>query len=283
MQEIGAFTGHIDVAQLALIAFTIFFFGLVFYLRREDRREGYPLEEDTTGRPEESGVIWIPEPKTFNLPHGGTFSAPNDERETRTFKLERMFVWPGSPSRPTGNPMLDAVGPGAYAERKDEPDLTMDGEPKIVPLRSAAAKEFYLESRDPDPRGMEVVGADREVAGTIKDVWIDRSEYSARYYEVELPGGGVTPATESTAAEGESGAPPAASTARKTVLLPVNFSDMEMPARQIYVNAILSSQFADVPKLKKPDSITFLEEEKITAYYGGGQLYATPQRAEPWL
>lgn len=276
MQEIGAITGHIDVAQLALIAFTLFFFGLVFYLRREDRREGYPLEEDTTGRPEESGVIWIPEPKTFNLPHGGTFTAPNDERETRKFKMERTEVWPGAPSTPTtDNPMLAAVGPGSYAERADTPDLTMEGEPKIVPLSSAAAKDFHLESRDPDPRGMEVVGADREVAGVVKDVWIDKSEYIARYYEVELPGGGAP----ATAGEGEG----AGSSAPTTVLLPVNFSDIEMRRRQIYVNAILSTQFADVPKLKKPTSITFLEEEKIMAYYGGGQLYATPQRAEPLL
>ena len=41
---------NIDVTELAMYLFTIFFFGLILYLRREDRREGYPLEEDTTGR-----------------------------------------------------------------------------------------------------------------------------------------------------------------------------------------------------------------------------------------
>ena len=39
----GAITGYIDVAQLVLYAFWIFFAGLIFYLRREDKREGYPL------------------------------------------------------------------------------------------------------------------------------------------------------------------------------------------------------------------------------------------------
>jgi photosynthetic reaction center H subunit len=39
----GAITGYVDVAQLALYAFWAFFFGLILYLRREDRREGYPL------------------------------------------------------------------------------------------------------------------------------------------------------------------------------------------------------------------------------------------------
>ncbi|TXM99400.1 photosynthetic reaction center subunit H, partial [Methylobacterium sp. WL103] len=29
---------------MVLYAFFLFFFGLVFWLRREDRREGYPLE-----------------------------------------------------------------------------------------------------------------------------------------------------------------------------------------------------------------------------------------------
>ena len=42
----GAVTGYIDVAQLVLYAFWIFFVGLIFYLRREDKREGYPLESD---------------------------------------------------------------------------------------------------------------------------------------------------------------------------------------------------------------------------------------------
>ena len=35
----GAITGYIDVAQLALYAFFLFFGWLVFYLRREDKRE----------------------------------------------------------------------------------------------------------------------------------------------------------------------------------------------------------------------------------------------------
>ena len=40
---------------------------------------------------------------------------------------------------------------------------------------------------------------------------------------------------------------------------------------------------ATVPGLRNPDQITFLEEDKITAYYAGGTLYATPARAEPFL
>jgi photosynthetic reaction center H subunit len=39
-------TGRIDFAQLVLYAFWIFFAGLIWYLRREDKREGYPLVSD---------------------------------------------------------------------------------------------------------------------------------------------------------------------------------------------------------------------------------------------
>ena len=61
---------------------------------------------------------------------------------------------PGAPLEPTGDPMLDGVGPAAYAERSDHPDMTHEGLVKIVPLRVAG--DFYLASEDPDPRGMIV-------------------------------------------------------------------------------------------------------------------------------
>ena len=41
----GAITASIDVAQVTLYLFWLFFAGLLIYLRREDKREGYPLEE----------------------------------------------------------------------------------------------------------------------------------------------------------------------------------------------------------------------------------------------
>jgi photosynthetic reaction center H subunit len=49
------------------------------------------------------------------------------------------------------------------------------------------------------------------------------------------------------------------------------------------VNALLPEHFADVPALRNPEQVTFLEEDKITAYYAGGLLYATPGRVEPLL
>ena len=41
--------GNLDVAQIVLYAFWLFFASLLFYLRREDRREGYPLESEDPG------------------------------------------------------------------------------------------------------------------------------------------------------------------------------------------------------------------------------------------
>lgn len=52
-------TPHIDVALIVLNAFFLFFLGLVIYLRREDRREGYPLEHELTGRVEGEGTLLL--------------------------------------------------------------------------------------------------------------------------------------------------------------------------------------------------------------------------------
>ena len=51
MQE-GA---YLDVAQVTLYVFWIFFACLIFYLRREDRREGYPLDSTASG----GGVVHV--------------------------------------------------------------------------------------------------------------------------------------------------------------------------------------------------------------------------------
>ena len=59
----GALTSYIDVAQIVLYAFFVFFAGLIWYLRREDRREGYPLESEAEGWPRDRGFLFIPPAK----------------------------------------------------------------------------------------------------------------------------------------------------------------------------------------------------------------------------
>ena len=79
----GNITNYIDVAQVTLYAFWIFFAGLVYYLHRENKREGYPLESDRSSHVKVQGFPAIPEPKTYLLPHGGTQTAPRVERDMR--------------------------------------------------------------------------------------------------------------------------------------------------------------------------------------------------------
>ena len=155
--------------------------------------------------------------------------------------------------------MLDGVGPAAYALRADVVDVTHHGDARIVPMR--AAKDYYLPSGDADPRGMSVLGADGKKAGTITDLWVDRSEQLIRYLELDV-----------------AGAAPA-----RAVLLPVNFASIDKSRRVVAVDAVMARHFADVPRPKQPDRVTLLEEERICAYYGGGTLYASPARKEPLL
>ena len=256
--EIGAITSNIDVAQVVLYVFWIFFFGLIFYLRQEDRREGYPLEADVeTGRGPSIPATLMPRPKTFHLANGETVTVPNDKRDTRPIAAQRVGVWSGAPMQPTGNPLVDAVGPASYAERADRPDVTAHGDNRLQPMRSATG--FVIEGRDPDPRGMDVIAADGKAAGTVTDCWVDVAEHLIRYFEVEVVGGGK-------------------------VLLPVNFTDGIDGARnRVTVGAITAAQFADVPTTASPDQVTLREEDRITGYYGGGMLYATADRSEPFL
>ena len=138
----GAITQYIDVAQLVLYAFWIFFLGLIFYLRREDKREGYPLVYD---RPENRPYLNfppIPAPKTYLLPDGKTVQAPRPDHEPADIKAVPSAGWTGAPLIPIGNAMLDAVGPGAYALRENVPDRTYEGLIKIVPLRIASGRSW---------------------------------------------------------------------------------------------------------------------------------------------
>jgi photosynthetic reaction center H subunit len=158
---------------------------------------------------------------------------------------------------PGVNPMLAGLGPGAWADRADRLDVTVDDEPKIVPLRIAPG--FSLNPRDPNPIGMGVVGLDGAEGGVVVDAWVDKSELMLRYLEVQVHSNG------------------------RRVLLPVPFTKVSTRTGTIRVNSIASHHFADVPATQHPDFVTLLEEDKISAYYGAGYLYATPERMGPLL
>ncbi len=255
----GSLTAYVDVAQMVLYAFFLFFSGLIFYLRREDRREGYPLENEAAGRQKARGFVLIPTPKKFRLHTGEIVQAPRFDVDERPLKAEKVEPWPGAPLQPIGDPMLAEFGPGAYALREDVPEKTHDGRDLIVPMRIAT--NFIVAKENPDPRGMRVFGADRALGGVVRDLWVDRGEATLRYYEVE------------TGVEGAS----------HRVLLPVNFCKVNFTGRSIAVEALLGKHFVNVPRTRNDQSVTKLEEEKIMAYYGAGTLYATPDRVEPLI
>ena len=264
----GLLFNDVDVAQVVLYIFFIFFAGLILYLRREDKREGYPLESERSEYVTVQGFPGIPAPKTFLLANGATQTAPRRELDDRPLRAIPVAPWPGAPLEPTGNPMIDGVGPASYALRANVPDTTYEGHARIVPLR--VARTHTIETRDPDPRGMDVVGADGLVAGTVSDAWVDRAEGLIRYLEVDLPA--VTSET-----------PDSTHPVPRRVLLPINFARINGGSREIRVKSIMSKQFADVPRLANPDQVTLREEDRICAYYGGGHLYAMPSRQEPVL
>jgi photosynthetic reaction center H subunit len=60
---------YLDGAQLALYAFWLFFIGLIIYLRKEDKREGYPLESPQG--PREGWPVRPPKKTYIHRSHDG--------------------------------------------------------------------------------------------------------------------------------------------------------------------------------------------------------------------
>ena len=254
-------TQYIDVAQIVLYLFWALLAVVIFYLRREDKREGYPLESERSAHITVQGFPSIPSPKTFLLADGTTVQAPRAQpADTRPDQgnAGRQLAWRSACTRWRSDDRWRRPRGLRRAQRHSR-SRPCNGTPKLVPLRSADG--FYLEARDPDPRGMPVVGADGEVGGVVRDVWVDRAEYIIRYLEIEV---------------GDKGK-------KRNVLLPSTLSRISGSKRKVTVKSILGSQFNNVPAHKKPDVVTRLEEDRICAYYASGHLYATPARAEPLL
>jgi photosynthetic reaction center H subunit len=249
-------TSSLDVTQVVLYAFWFFFAGLIYWLRKEDRREGYPVESDSPRIVLSASSILIPKPKTFLLPNGHKVQAPRFDRDERELLAERSARAAGSPMVPSGDALLSGMGPSAWAERADEHELMLDGSDVIVPLR--AAPDFTINGAD--PRGFPVIATDGEVAGTVEELWVDRADVMVRYFEVTL------------ARAAESGT---------TRLLPIGVLQLDRSKQRVTVSALRAEQFAAVPALRERDRITLLEEERISAFYAGGRRYADPRRVEP--
>ncbi|MFN4239928.1 MAG: photosynthetic reaction center subunit H [Erythrobacter cryptus] len=254
--------GTLDVAELAFLLFFVFFIALVFYLNRESRREGYPLEDEQTGKIH-PGSLFDGDKKVFKLPHGrGTYVPEDNPRDDINIPAVQAFNAAGAPWVPTGDPMIDGLGPAAWANRAKYPDLTFDGRPRIVPI--GQSHEIIVSPRDPQLIGWPVVAADGVTVGKVSEIWVDQAEHIIRYLEIETNSG-------------------------KKVLAPMMVARVQTKGffndkpELVEIDAITSAQFDNVPQLETPGIITRYEEDRIQAYFGGGYMYATPERSEAWL
>lgn len=247
------FFGNFDLASLAIWMFWGFFALLVYYLQTENMREGYPLETEDGKTAPNQGPFPLPKPKTFLLPHGrGSVTVPNGAREAREVALARTASADGFPLAPTGDPMVDGVGPASWAPRRDVPELDGHGHNKIVPL--SHAKGFGI-SAGRDPRGMPVQAGDLAMVGTVSDMWVDAPEQLVRYLEISLDSG-----------------------VKRLVPMPM----AKIERDRVRVNALTSDLFAGIPATRSSSEVTMLEEEKISGYVAGGLLYAADKRPSKW-
>ncbi|QBF34226.1 photosynthetic reaction center subunit H [Thalassococcus sp. S3] len=255
---VNAFFGEFDLASLTLWLFYGFFALLIIYIQRENMREGYPMEDDDGNVAPNQGPYPLPEDKTFKLPHGrGEVTVPSGQNPDRKdLALRRTSKANGFPMEPTGDPMLDGVGPASWAPRRDVPELDGHGHPKIVPM---SANEAFAVAAGRDPRGLPVMSGDGEIVGEVTDMWIDEPEQLVRYLEYKL---------DPKWGEG-------------TRLVPMTL--VRIWSNQVKIKSIYAKHFATVPTIASPRQVTLLEEEKISAYYGGGKLYADSSRLEPQI
>ena len=246
------FFGDFDLASLAIWSFWIFFAGLVYYLQTENQREGYPLRDDKDRVPANESLLPLPKPKTFILRDGrGEVTVPSrayEDAKMRTdLALAPSSAATGAPWVPTGDPMVDGVGPASWAPRRDAPELDAHGHAKIKPM--ASLDGFHV-SAGRDPRGLPVVGGDGEVVGRVNDMWVDVPEQMVRFLSVDLNPEGTG----------------------KVRLVPIHLA--KIGTDRVTVRSLHERHWEGIPAIRGADEVTLLEEEKIMAYVAGGKLYA---------
>ena len=247
---IGSFTQHIDLAQVLLVAFALFFAALVVYLHRENKREGYPLEEAIpTVRHRIVGYPDMPPRKTYKLLDGEVSVLPQ-EYERRDLSASVRSRAPGMPIYPVGDPLLAGIGPGAYTLRRDEPWTMHDGTLQLEPLREAT--DYTCVDPHLDPRGMTVFGSDHKQAGTVFDIWIDKESKILRYLEVTLDG------------------------VAERRLVPIFYAVINGRTKELRITCLKADQLAKAPVLRDPVSITAREEDRVNGFFAGGHMYSRP-------
>lgn len=82
---------YIDTPTVLIYLFWFFFFGLIVYLRREDKREGYPLESDRQNVTVQ-GWPSMPTPKTPRAKHPALVGGPAVEAVETVVVVEETVI-----------------------------------------------------------------------------------------------------------------------------------------------------------------------------------------------
>ncbi|MEL6571155.1 MAG: photosynthetic reaction center subunit H [Pseudomonadota bacterium] len=243
------FFGNVDLASVAIWGFWIFFAGLIIYLQTENMREGFPMVDDDGSPASRDAGLPVPKDKTFELRDGrGSISVPSGQNQERpNLAIAQTSEAGGWPMEPTGDAMVDGVGPASWVARRDVPELDAHGHAKIKPMSSL---DDFKVSAGRDPRGLPVVGGDGEVAGRIIDMMIDVPEQMVRFLVIDL----------NPEQSGE------------TRLIPMNMA--RIGADRVVVKSLHAHRWNGIPQAKSVAEVTLLEEEKVMAWFGGGAMYS---------
>jgi photosynthetic reaction center H subunit len=249
----GSINQHIDLPQVAFWLFFLFFVGLCYWNRVQDKYQGYPMK-DSPYSPEKSiGFPAPPSPHTYILNEGGTTQAPH-HYEQPPEHAEPLYPFGGTPLSPVGNPLLANIGPGAWVMRSNAPMLTEEGELLIQPMRKLE-EEWSIAKDDADVRGMRVFDWRWHPVGTVVDFWIDKGSKILRFLEVEVAAG------------------------RRMV--PIYHTVINEKTREVRVTALSAGQFAEAPMPATPDVITAREEDQLNAYFAAGHFWRNQMPVKP--
>ncbi len=243
----GSITSHIDAAETAVWIFFIGFAIVVYFLRKMDKREGYPMKASPFDPTPLLGFPPPAEPTAFRMMEGGETVAPHHEPEPPTTAVP-FDRFDGTPLVPTGDLLTTPLGPGAWTMRREEPLVTETGESMLQPMR--LLPEWSVLHGDLDLRGRPVLDRRFFRAGIVRDLWIDRSAKMIRLFEVTLD-----------------------EPAQRSVLVPIWHTDIRQHDREIRVTALLAAQFGGIPRPEHPDELGAREHARIDAYFAAAHFY----------
>ena len=181
----GELTAHMDVAQVVLYAFWVFFAGLVFYLRREDRREGYPLEAEVPGHFKARNSCWIPEPKMFLRADGRQGPCPELQGGRAPDQRAEGRALAGRAAHPDGRSDARRRRP-RQLRRAPRRALHRPLTATICSPRSASPRTSRSPSEGANPARLRRGRADGVAAGASATCGSTARKSIVRYFEVKL-------------------------------------------------------------------------------------------------